>query len=110
MHIDSAELFVQIMERGNTEDNALAKDGTADESVWLDVIERFPHMKKWVFHNRNLPISILEKLSFDPDVGIRMSVAIKAKISRRSSRDFQWIKVQMCVEHWRTIPKSRDTC
>lgn len=57
-----------------------ALEPAADE-VWLDVIQRFPEMRRWVAHNKTVPEPILEVLAEDPDAEVRSSVAMKRKLS-----------------------------
>ena len=80
--IESAEEFVRLRESTDPADYNLATLSDASLSVWLDVICRFPEMKRWVVHNKSVPMQILEKLSFDDDLDVRIAVATKRKLSR----------------------------
>ena len=54
----------------------------ASEQVWLDVIARFPEMRKWVAHNKTVPVGILAVLATDSDFEVRWWVAWKRKLTR----------------------------
>lgn len=53
-----------------------ATDSAADE-VWIEVIERFPDLRKWVAHNRTISAPIVERLAVDPDEEVRWRIAAK---------------------------------
>ena len=52
------------------------------EAVCLEIIERFPDMRKWVAHNKTVPLAILRVLAVDPDERVRSMVAMKRKLDR----------------------------
>jgi hypothetical protein len=77
--ITSAEEFVALrLSKDPTMYNKAAHDSTTEE-VWLDVIANYPDMKKWVAHNKTVPLSILRILADDPDPDVRVTVAMKRK-------------------------------
>lgn len=49
--------------------------------VWWELIREYPDMKKWVAHNKTVPLEILESLSRDIDPAVRCAVARKRKAS-----------------------------
>ena len=50
-------------------------------AVWMDVIRRYPDLRKWVVLNKTVPVEVLETLSRDVDPGIRRRVAAKRKLT-----------------------------
>ena len=43
---------------------------------------RFPDMRKWVAHNKTIPLEILRELATDEDPHVRWMVAAKRKLDR----------------------------
>jgi hypothetical protein len=79
--INSAEEFVRL--RSST-DPALFLRAAKEEAplhVWHEVVQRFPEYRKWVAHNKTVPIEILEALADDPDDRVRHMVAMKNKLT-----------------------------
>jgi hypothetical protein len=60
--------------------NRAAHD-SADISTWIEVIEKHPDFKRWVIHNKTVPIEILELLTFDNDANVRSEVARRRTIN-----------------------------
>ncbi len=79
--ITSAEEFVSLRQSENQEFYLQAATDSASNEVWLDVIARFPQMKRWVAQNKTVSLEILEVLAQDPDAEIRTAVAMKNKLS-----------------------------
>lgn len=79
--ITSAEEFVQLRLSADRQQYTRAAHDTAPTWVWIDVIERFPDMKKWVAHNKTVPIDILQILANDDEPNVRLMVAKKRKLS-----------------------------
>ncbi len=79
--ISSAEEFVRLRSSELPEEYWRAAHEEASEVVWLDVIARFPDMRKWVAQNKTVPLSMLEILARDADVSVRCMVAAKRKLS-----------------------------
>ncbi|MBZ4420461.1 hypothetical protein [Myxococcus sp. RHSTA-1-4] len=77
--IDTAEEFVRLRMSDKQEEYSRAAHETAEESVWLDVIRRFPEMRKWVAHNKTIPPSIIAVLASDPDPAVRDMIAMKRR-------------------------------
>lgn len=75
--IMTAEEFVTLLESTIPEEYSRAAHETAAVGVWLDVIARFPHLKRWVTYNKTIQIEILELLALDIDSGVRSAVATK---------------------------------
>jgi len=76
----NAEEFIKLRKSSNPNDYNRAASEEASIDVWLDVLNNYPDMKKWVIHNKKIPIKILDKLSRDFDPEIRVDVARKRKI------------------------------
>ena len=77
--IESADEFVMLRNSEIVAEYNRAAHEPASEEVWLEVIDRYPDMKKWVIHNKTIPHSILRLLSDDPDPSVRWWVAMKRK-------------------------------
>jgi hypothetical protein len=75
--ITSAEEFVALTTSDNPEAYRRAASDSAPEDVWLDVIRKYPHMRKWVAHNKSIPAPIINILAMDPDEDVRFTVAQK---------------------------------
>jgi hypothetical protein len=80
--IESADEFVRLRTSEVREEYERAALEEAPIEVWLDVIECYPNMKKWVAHNKKVPLAILDRLSRDPDLVVRQWVAWKRKAGR----------------------------
>lgn len=77
--IHSAEEFVALRDSSIKDEYDRAATDEASISVWKDVIDRFPKYRKWVAHNKTIPLEILTLLcQFGPDV--RRSIAVKRKL------------------------------
>jgi len=78
--IKSAEEFVRLRdseEKAEYDRSALEE---APVSVWRDVIFRYPSYRKWVAHNKTIPLEILEELCrYEADV--KIFVAMKRQLS-----------------------------
>ena len=53
----------------------------ASHDTWIDVINKYPELRKWVAHNKTVPIEILDLLSTDECSQVRSTVARKRKIT-----------------------------
>jgi hypothetical protein len=80
--ISSAEEFKRLRESEIEAEYHRAAHEEANETVWRDVIGKFPEMKKWVICNKTVPLSILKLLAKDKDADVRTEVARKRKLSR----------------------------
>ncbi|NML31665.1 hypothetical protein [Paraburkholderia antibiotica] len=78
--IHSAEEFIALRDSSLKDEYDRAATDEAPVSVWKDVIDRFPEYRKWVAHNKTVPLEILTLLcQFEPDV--RRFIAVKRKLS-----------------------------
>jgi len=80
--ISTAEEFIRLRTSDIREEYLRAAHEEAPMEVWEILIREHEDMKKWVIHNKTVPLSILEVLSNDPDEDIRFSVAMKRKLNR----------------------------
>ncbi|HEF4756611.1 hypothetical protein [Burkholderia multivorans] len=79
--IQSAEEFIALRDSRIKDEYDRAATDEASVSVWRDVIVRFPDYRKWVAHNKTVPVEILAELcQFEAEV--RRFVAVKRKLSR----------------------------
>src|SRR5689334_1482095 len=78
--IRDAEEFVRLRLSEAPEEYLRAATESADLSVWQGVIAKFPEMKRWVVHNKTIPIEILHLLSEDPAPEVRAAIAMKNKL------------------------------
>jgi hypothetical protein len=79
--IISAEEFVHLRQSESREDYTRAVNDSAPNHIWYEVIERFPEMRKWVAHNKTIPVDILRVLATDEDPEVRSMVARKRNLS-----------------------------
>lgn len=77
--IESAEEFVRLRTSLNQAEYSRAATEEVPEAVCPDVIGRFPEMREWIAHNKQVPVSILRILADDPDWQVRHMVAQKRK-------------------------------
>lgn len=77
--IENDDDFVKLRTSEDPVDYNRAAYASAPESVWLEVIERYPEMRFWVAQNKTVPLRILELLVEDPDDNVRFMVANKRK-------------------------------
>jgi hypothetical protein len=77
--IESAAQFVALRTSNVLEEYQQAAHDAAPIAVWLEIIEQYPEMRKWVAHNKTVPIAILEILAQDLDPQVRSTVAAKRK-------------------------------
>jgi hypothetical protein len=78
--IASAEEFVELRCSEDPAEYGRAAHDSATVAVWRDVID--PDMKRWVAHNKTVPLEILRVLAADPDAAVRSWVAAKRKLDR----------------------------
>ena len=79
--IRNAQEFVELRTSEKPEEYLRAANEAAEISVWLEVINTYPEMKKWVAHNKTVPVEVLQKLARDPDPNVRAVVAAKNKLT-----------------------------
>ena len=75
--IETAAEFVRLRLSQNRNEYLRAANEQATEEIWIEVIEKYPDMKKWVAHNKTIPKKILEILSNDIDSQVRHMVATR---------------------------------
>jgi hypothetical protein len=85
--ITTAEEFVRLRESDQPDEYQRAAHEEAPAEVWQDVISRYPHMRRWVAHNKTVPIEVLEILAKDSDPAVRSTVAMKRKLTAA----LQWL-------------------
>ena len=85
--IESAEEFIRLRLSSEQSEYSRSALEPAAIEVWIELIEKHPDMRRWVIHNKTVPISILERLSRDSDVEIRQAVATKRKLTK----ELQWL-------------------
>lgn len=79
--IKSADEFIRLRTSEIKGEYDRSAHDTAEMSTWIEVIEKYPDYKKWVIHNKTVPVEILERLTLDKDPKIRSAVARKRKIT-----------------------------
>lgn len=79
--IQSADEFKYLRLSENIEEQYRASNDAANKEVWIEVINKFPELREWVAHNKNIQIEILEKLTLDSNPKVRCVVARKRKIN-----------------------------
>lgn len=79
--IQSAEEFIALRDSRIKDEYDRAATDEASVSVWRDVIARFPDYRKWVAHNKTVPVEILAELC-QCEAEVRRFVAVKRKLSR----------------------------
>lgn len=78
--ISSADEFIALRDSDVKAEYDRSAMEEAPVAVWREVIERFPDHRRWVAHNKTVPVEILEELCrFDVDT--RYFVACKRKLS-----------------------------
>lgn len=78
--IRSADEFVALRDSDIKAEYDRSALEEAPAAVWREVIDRFPDHRRWVAHNKTVPVEILEELcKFDADT--RYFVACKRKLS-----------------------------
>ncbi|MBA2937352.1 hypothetical protein HZF08_03470 [Paenibacillus sp. CGMCC 1.16610] len=78
--INSAVEFVRLRLSENIEEYLKAAWDEASLDVWLEVIRTYPEMRKWVAHNKSIPIEIMGILDEDADESVRFNVATKNRL------------------------------
>lgn len=78
--INSAEEFIALRSSDLKSEYDRAAMEEAPISVWREIIINYPNYRRWVSHNKTVPLEILEELCIF-DSTIRQSVARKRKLS-----------------------------
>ena len=84
--IVSAEEFAGLRRSEVPAEYQRAGNEQASVEVWLSVLAQFPDLREWVAHNKTVPISVLERLAYDPDARVRATVASKRKLTSELQR------------------------
>jgi hypothetical protein len=80
--IESADEFMRLRVSDDPADYHRAAHEAASIDVWRQLIEDHPEMRRWVAHNKQVPLSILRVLARDSDNEVRWWVASKRKHDR----------------------------
>jgi hypothetical protein len=75
--IATAEEFVSLRNSENSADQHRAATDSADKSVWLEVIEKYPEYRMWVALNKSVREDVLRVLHVDEDSKVRLVVAMR---------------------------------
>ncbi|UZJ59568.1 hypothetical protein OKW98_23985 [Pseudomonas sp. KU26590] len=99
--IRSAEEFVVLRDSDIKAEYDRSAMEEAPIAVWRDVIERFPDHRRWVAHNKTVPVEILEVLC-EFDASTRWFVAGKRKLSatlfeRLSQDEDSDVRIAICA-------------
>ena len=105
--IRSAEEFVALRDSDIKAEYDRSAMEEAPVAVWHEVIEKFPDHRRWVAHNKTVPIEILEVLC-EFDASTRWFVARKRKLSatlfERLSQDKDSdVRVAICANKKTTL-------
>lgn len=79
--IGSADEFVRLRTSDDPDEYGRAARDEAPESVWLEIVRAYPEMRRWVAHNKTVPMSVLDLLAADQDEDVRIAVAQKRKLT-----------------------------
>lgn len=79
--ITSVEEFIKLRTGDKKEDQDRASLDSANNAVWLDIVQNHPEYRVWVVHNKTIPVDILELLAEDENAAVRAAVARKRKIN-----------------------------
>jgi hypothetical protein len=77
--IKSAEEFVELRTSLDPEEYRRAAYDIATDEVWMDIVTRYPEMRRWVAHNQAIPLHILRVLARDLDPKVRFAVAMSQR-------------------------------
>lgn len=75
--ITTADEFVELCTSDLEENNFRARNDRLPDEVCLNIITRFPEMRRWVAQNTTVSQSVLRILAEDPDWRVRWTVAAK---------------------------------
>ncbi len=81
MTIGSAEEFYRLRSSDNPAEYRRAAREEATVETWMEVIRRYPDLRKWVAQNKTVPVEILTVLARDEDWRVRTMVAMKRKLT-----------------------------
>lgn len=78
--ITSADEFYSLRKSNNPNDYARAANEDISFDTCFEIISKYPDMKKWVIHNKKVPLEILRLFLNDPDDDLRLTLAMKRKL------------------------------
>ena len=81
--ITSSAEFVRLRVSERAEEYQRAANEEAPDAVWLEIILRYPSMRRWVAHNKTIPLDILRLLATDKSPTVRSAVASKRKLDAK---------------------------
>ena len=79
--LTTSEEFVALVDQGDAVSQERLRSETATESVWMEIINKYPDYKPAVSLKKNLPDGILKLLATDSDPLIRSTIAMKRALS-----------------------------
>ncbi len=77
--IESAAEFARLRESENADDIRRSIDEAATTETWFRVIRDYPHLRRWVAHNRTVPRNVLQQLLPSDDPQVRWTLATKRR-------------------------------
>lgn len=80
--IRSAAEFARLRTSNDLAEQRRASVEPASDETWNVVIAEYPEMRKWVAHNKSVPLTILATLARDRDPEVRWTVAMRRKLTR----------------------------
>ncbi|MET1004438.1 MAG: hypothetical protein ABWX96_02750 [Propionibacteriaceae bacterium] len=81
MELSSAAEFVRLRSSQDPHDYGAADRGTATVNIWREVLADHPDFRRWVAHNKTVPLEILETLAVDTDPRVRAAVASQQSLT-----------------------------
>ena len=79
--IASAEEFLRLRISVDPLEYGRAAHEQVSERVWFEIIATCPDMRRWVAHNKTVPLTVLARLAEDQDEKVRSAVARKRKLT-----------------------------
>lgn len=90
VHAQAAE-WVRLRESDISEEHTAAAWADMPLAVWLDILDRYPHMAEWVAHAKRSPAEVAVLLAAHPDARVRSVVAAQRRLApdvrRRLAQD-----------------------
>lgn len=104
--IQTADEFVQLRMSEDPKEYLRPANERADDSTWIEAIDRFPAMRSWVAHDKTISESIIRHLYSVADDKVSFVLASK----RRTPPDILTSSHPHYAEHARTGAGSRRCC
>ena len=76
-----ADEWVRLRESDISEEYTAAAWAEMPLAVWLDVLDRYPHMAVWVAHAKRSPAEVAVVLASHPDESVRSLVAAQRRLA-----------------------------